>query len=839
MPGPCPTPEQLAAALRGHQPGGADAELAAHLGDCPACQAQLESLAGGSGWVTARAKAHAASTPTTSASLHQAMRALESRSEVAGPEVLSPVKLDFLQLSDQPGVLGRFGPYEVIAHVASGGMGIVLKARDPALNRIVALKILPPVLAANSLARARFIREARAAAAVVHDHVVPIYAVDEFAGLPYLVMQFVQGRTLSERIRAQGPLRLEEILRIGAQTAAGLAAAHAQGLIHRDVKPGNILLENSVERVKITDFGLARATDDSSLTREGYIAGTPEYMSPEQARNEPVDQRADLFSFGCVLYEMATGVSPFRAEKPLVAMRRVCDEEPPPAHLLIPKIPEWLGQFIGRLMAKTASSRPQTAAKVAAQLEWWLAQSQRSPALPALSIAPRPRDILQNGRRSRMALALVAVAIPVLLAIAWLMRSGILGERRSHSVTPPHEIKSQAGLPQPRPALFFIPAVGETDGQGFASLAEAVDAAKPGAVIEFRFNGPQTTALVRLGEKPLILRAAPGFIPVLTSEQSDSLILRTHSPLVLEGLTLITVQSPGEGAAAGRRGLGRAGVSINDALLLAAHCRFEVDAQVNAAARQAPQSVRLMNANAATFLNCQFFGERGFAISMEWQRVVPPARDGGRFVVQGCVANSKLVTGNRPWMERSHLELYDNTLCGEALFVFPPQAFHPDRSPPPVMVTADNNVFSTDQLLRRARPEFAPLDTLLRWQGSNNVFSVREFCANTAPPATNHSEWLSSGTVKETSSLSAELGLTTRLANLTDRTRAAEAAAFTLTAEERQRLKAQGWTSPKPPGADPQKTGPGQPYHEWRNRPDYAEWLKLVRAHIPQSAASQ
>ena len=154
---------------------------------------------------------------------------------------------------------------------------IVLQARDPALNRVVALKILPPLLAANPLARARFVREARAAAAVVHEHVVPIYAVDEVAGLPYLVMQFIHGRSLSDRIRATGPLPLEQILRIGAQAASGLAAAHAQGLVHRDVKPGNILIENSVERVKITDFGLARVADDVGLTRAGELAGTPEF----------------------------------------------------------------------------------------------------------------------------------------------------------------------------------------------------------------------------------------------------------------------------------------------------------------------------------------------------------------------------------------------------------------------------------------------------------------------------------------------------------------------------------------------------------------------------------
>src|SRR6185503_15344911 len=238
---------------------------------------------------------------------------------------------------------------------------------------IVALKLLAPALATNSLARARFVREARAAAGVIHDNVVPIHAVDECAGLPYLVMQFVKGRTLAERIRATGPLRLEEILRIGAQTAAGLTAAHAQGLIHRDVKPGNILLENSVERVKLTDFGLARAVDDAGLTRTGELAGTPEFMSPEQAGNGAVDHRADLFSLGSVLYAMCTGASPFKADSVLAAIRKVCDEQPPPVHELNPALPRWLSDIVARLMAKAPAQRFQSAQELRELLEHYLA----------------------------------------------------------------------------------------------------------------------------------------------------------------------------------------------------------------------------------------------------------------------------------------------------------------------------------------------------------------------------------------------------------------------------------------------------------------------------------
>src|SRR5262249_42963578 len=144
------------------------------------------------------------------------------------------------------------------------------------------------------------------------------------------VMQYVAGRSLQERIDRDGPLELEAILRIGMQAAAGLAAAHAQGLVHRDVKPANILLENGIERVKITDFGLARAVDDASMTQSGVVAGTPQYMAPEQARAESVDHRADLFSLGSVIYAMCTGRSPFRAETTVAVLKRVCDDTPRP-----------------------------------------------------------------------------------------------------------------------------------------------------------------------------------------------------------------------------------------------------------------------------------------------------------------------------------------------------------------------------------------------------------------------------------------------------------------------------------------------------------------------------
>ncbi len=354
------------------------AELAGHLDHCAECRAALERLAAGT-------------------QLWDDLRGLGRTPGGATPEPPTGfgtgpgVELGFLAPSERPDSLGRLGPYEIIGVLGQGGMGVVLKAFEPALSRVVAIKVLAPQMAASGAARKRFSREAKAAAAIVHDHVVAIHAVDEDpkAGLPYLVMPYIAGRSLQQRIDGDGPLRIEEVLRIGMQTALGLSAAHAQGLVHRDIKPSNILLENGVERVKITDFGLARAIDDASQSQSGVVAGTPQYMSPEQASGESVDHRSDLFSLGSVLYAMCAGHSPFRAKTTMGVLRRVCDEEPRPLGEVNPEVPESLEAVIGRLHAKNPADRYQAASEVAEVLGRQLAELQRPGRRPSRP-APKP-----------------------------------------------------------------------------------------------------------------------------------------------------------------------------------------------------------------------------------------------------------------------------------------------------------------------------------------------------------------------------------------------------------------------------------------------------------------
>ena len=271
----------------------------------------------------------------------------------------------YLEPATRPGWLGRLAHYEIEEILGRGAFGIVAKAFDEKLHRVVAIKLLNPELASTSPPRKRFLREARTAAAVTHENIVAIHAVEE-EPLPYLVLEYIPGITLQQRMNEHGPLEVPEVLRIGHQVAAGLAAAHAVNLIHRDIKPSNILLSAGPhERAKISDFGLARAVDDASLTSSGLIAGTPLYMAPEQALGDTLDHRADLFSLGSVLYQMASGRPPFRASNTVAVLKRVCEDTPRPVDDVIPGTPAWLETIIFRLLEKERDNRYQTVQEVA------------------------------------------------------------------------------------------------------------------------------------------------------------------------------------------------------------------------------------------------------------------------------------------------------------------------------------------------------------------------------------------------------------------------------------------------------------------------------------------
>ena len=290
------------------------------------------------------------------------------------------------------GEVGTLGPYRLVKELGKGGMGAVYAALDTRLERPLALKVMLPQFAADASAKERFLREARAAAKINHDNVVTVYEADERNGVPYIAMQFLEGLPLDEYLKKKGLPTIPQVLRIAAETAAGLAAAHKIGLVHRDIKPANLWLEAPNGRVKVLDFGLAKPVDSEfELTKSGAVVGTPAYMSPEQARGEKVDHRTDLFSLGSVLYRLCTGKLPFSGPTTMAVLMALGTDEPPPVRAVNPNVPEALAALIHQLLSKQADARPQSAVEV----------GKRVRAIAESLAAPRVRRRSYRRRRRR------------------------------------------------------------------------------------------------------------------------------------------------------------------------------------------------------------------------------------------------------------------------------------------------------------------------------------------------------------------------------------------------------------------------------------------------------
>ena len=378
---------------------------------------------------------------TTAPASEAGDRNLAATASVAGavqshPGSTDPHLCDFLAPAQAPDELGRLGPYRVLKVLGAGGMGVVFQAEDPHLQRLVALKAMLPGLAASESAKQRFLREARAAAALKHDHIVTIHQVGEDRGAPYLAMEFLEGESLDDRLKREGKLPLADVLRIGREMADGLAAAHERGLIHRDIKPANVWLEASLarkggeSRVKILDFGLARAaTGEAHLTQPGAIVGTPAYMSPEQGQGKNVDPRSDLFSLGCVLYRMATGAAPFRGTDMISTLMAVATENPTPPVVLDPALPQELSDLVMKLLEKDVAQRlgsANEAVEILHGLE--KAQGEPSPVRGRLTASSTGRS---RGSARRKPVALAAAFFFAALATAaiyflWQTPNGIV-----------------------------------------------------------------------------------------------------------------------------------------------------------------------------------------------------------------------------------------------------------------------------------------------------------------------------------------------------------------------------------------------------------------------------
>jgi predicted Ser/Thr protein kinase len=277
----------------------------------------------------------------------------------------------FLEPPSQGDELGRLADFRILELLGQGGMGIVYRADDTRLSRIVALKVMQPHFASDTKLRQRFLREARAMAAIKSDHVVTVYEVGVANEVPFLAMEFLEGEALDSLKNKVGSFPLSQVLRIGKEIAYGLSAAHARGLVHRDIKPSNLWLEAPTGRVKILDFGLARLNSDTrnsdtrQVSQPGLIVGTPAFMAPEQARGEAVDWRADLFSLGCVLYWLCTGQLPFKGTDVLSTLTALATREPEPPIAIVGEVVPALSDLIMELLQKDLGRRPASSQAVA------------------------------------------------------------------------------------------------------------------------------------------------------------------------------------------------------------------------------------------------------------------------------------------------------------------------------------------------------------------------------------------------------------------------------------------------------------------------------------------
>jgi hypothetical protein len=559
----CPRREDLQRLIAGVHSPERQQSLERHLDICGRCRQQIDCLAGVRGVVPDRPAPGSGRTPESPA-LKRAIGQLHADPEAAtaclaavgGPGA----RLPFLHPTDRPGFLGRLGAYDIRREVGRGGMGVVFEGFDPALNRAVAVKVLSPLSAATDEARGRFLREAQAAAALEHEHVVTIHAVDQACGMPFLVMQYVAGESLADRLAREGSLPFADVARIGAQVARGLAAAHAKGLVHRDVKPANILLEAGTGRAKIADFGLAKAASDEPLTGAGMVAGTPEFMSPEQATGGQVDARSDLFSLGVVLHAACCGASPFRAESYLLTLERVRREQAVPLDQVDPTLPDWFCAVVQRLLMKDPAARVSAAAELADILE-------RPPAVHNAPPATGPAS--PPARAARRAWRVAPLAGLVVLA-------ALAGFNRGQ----PGQNPRDDGARTDRPLVTGFVVAGRP--QTYRDLSEAVAAAGDGDVIEVSGDGPFPTRPVRTEDKRLTIRAAPPSRPVFVTEvpspRAKQPFLTADADARLEGLEVRWEMHGSTGWSRGEL-LGRSAIVSTAGRLTLDHCRVVTGAR--------------------------------------------------------------------------------------------------------------------------------------------------------------------------------------------------------------------------------------------------------------------
>lgn len=578
---------------------------------------------------------------------------------------------------------GRLGDYEIIEKIAHGGMGIVLKAHDPKLDRVVALKLLSPDLAKDKQARERFLHEARAAAALEHDNVLPIYTVSDEAAVPYFAMRYAAGGNLQDSLKSGDSFGMERIRQIGMQVASALAAAHEAGIIHRDIKPANILFDDSGERVWVCDFGIAQSAGHTP--GEGSISGTPEYMSPEQAEGRKVDERSDLFSLGSVLYRCAVGRDAFGAETTVSTLKSVTSGrryESPGA-----SFPKWFRDLLTCLHETDPEQRPKSAMDVVR-----IFKNESSP----------------HPNRWKF----LATAAAVLILVAW-------GSLQIPSVARSCNLAIAAASDRD---VVFSGRFGT-----YRTVEEAVQKARAGDEILFTSKGPFPVSMVTIPEgKPLRFSAVAGVLPRIELGKEGRPGIITHSDLSLEQLTFAN-PFPRPNDPGILQVVGNCKLVIHQCYFSVSYTSIKRWAESPPAVIEVvgPANVQMTN----TMMNtndCRAFVLRGDEITA---KISGSAQI---LIAQSCILCNQIFDFAKNDTDSVRVDFHQN-LSLARVFLW---KFAPASMPYEIDIRAKGNIFNQQRILNWfAGATKEEIQAGLVWKGENNLHrSTRPFLSNAPDP---------------------------------------------------------------------------------------------------------
>jgi hypothetical protein len=746
--------------------------------------------------------------------------------------------------------LRYLGDYEILDELGRGGMGVVYRARQLSLQRDVAVKVILAGQLASAVDVRRFHVEAEAAAKLDHPNIVPIFEIGEHEGHHFFSMKLVEGGNLAEAI-ARGSRREEaqtsnpstlktqrstkeseppyigcydpkETANLMAAIARAVHYAHQRGVLHRDLKPGNILLDRN-GRAYVTDFGLAKLIGhDSSLTRSATIMGSPNYMAPEQAAGRACEATtaADVYSLGAILYELLTGRPPFQSESSAQTLRLVLETEPISPTIYNFAVPPGLATICLKCLEKEPMRRYASAEQLSEDLERLIGGEP----ITARPITHAERVWRWCHRQTPLAATLMILCMLLLLGIAAMVWQWRRAEGAKAQIAEALPLENRR--PTSSTASFVV---GNTSGvfvRAFPNIEQAIQAADPGALIECRFTGDWAIEAIDLGEKPLMIRAAANTKPAFVITRRPGPLLRTRAPLALEGLTfkvpaleshpsLSTYHSPFNDPV----------IESSNAPLWMANCRIEMVGPLGGPLGGGC-CVGLLDNSFAAFVNCELYAPVNGAIVHLHTALSLPGSEPDRIIVRNCVQTGfSFVHPKDPRGFEMLIELTRNsTAIGSCAVGF--TGLPRDM---PVTIAATQNVFDVDYIVGSQPPaRLEPAERLLRWIDATNVIQVKEGFTRTRPALTTVEQWQSFVGGPGGGWVPVGLSLSDRIMKLRTDMNQFTPERFLLSPAEKEQLERIVPGLSNDLGVQPDICGPGEPYDRWKRSPAYANWQKEI-----------